>query len=563
MLATTAQAQVPSTVDSEEQRRRTQEQYQQRMRQTEEPVVKLADGEYVAEQALQLPAESPCFPIKQIHLQLPEQLSESVRAAGAFALPQDKLHFAHSYLQNYVGTCIGKQGLNLIVQGLGALILVRGYSTTRIGIPEQDLSSGTLRLSLIPGMIRRIHIKDAQIRTSTRSTFPGQAGTLLNLRDLEQGLEQLKRVPSLDVEMQIIPGDTAGESDVLLDIVQGKPWKVSVTLDDSGSRSTGKWQAGVQVALDQPLGLADIFSFGFNSDADRASDRRSTSGNHFYYALPFGYTELAFAGSSYDYQQKIAGQEADFIWSGRSKNLDVRLSQVFQRDQMQKNTWQFKTGKRWSRAYANDAELGNQQRHTSFAELSWLHKHYFGRAQLDFNLTQRWGVNWFNGQADPPAELRKDDDGSFRYSLQTIDASFIAPFQFARHSLSWMSSLRAQYSNARLYASDQFSIGNRYTVRGFDGELSLAAERGFFLRNEVKLALGGSGTSLYLGLDLGKVSGPARSKLAGDKLAGTALGLRGAWGGLQYDIFSAWSLYQPSHFPSASPVAGINLSWQY
>ncbi|WP_196302056.1 POTRA domain-containing protein, partial [Ralstonia solanacearum] len=33
---------------------------------------------------------------------------------------------------------------------------------------------------------------------------------LLNLRDLEQGLEQMKRVASQDVDMQIVPTDVPG-----------------------------------------------------------------------------------------------------------------------------------------------------------------------------------------------------------------------------------------------------------------------------------------------------------------------------------------------------------------
>ncbi|WP_196304116.1 POTRA domain-containing protein, partial [Ralstonia solanacearum] len=47
-----------------------------------------------------------------------------------------------------------------------------------------------------------------------------------NLRDLEQGLEQMKRVASQDVDMQIVPTDVPGVSDVVISVKRAKPWTV-------------------------------------------------------------------------------------------------------------------------------------------------------------------------------------------------------------------------------------------------------------------------------------------------------------------------------------------------
>ncbi len=40
-----------------------------------------------------------------------------------------------------------------------------------------------------------------------------------------------------------------------------------------------------------------------------------------------------------------------------------------------------------------------------------------------------------------------------------------------------------------LITQDRFSIGGRYTVRGFDGETTLIGERGWLLRNDLGLSL--------------------------------------------------------------------------
>ncbi|CAJ8468726.1 outer membrane hemolysin activator protein [Burkholderia pseudomallei] len=130
----------------------------------------------------------------------------------------DRFAFAREWLGHYAGACVGKQGLDLLVKGLSQAILARGYVTTRVLLPEQDLSTGTLKFSLVPGVIRHVHFADEKLRGTWKTAFPTRDGELLNLRDLEQGLEQMKRVTSQDVSMQIVPADVPGESDVVLDV---------------------------------------------------------------------------------------------------------------------------------------------------------------------------------------------------------------------------------------------------------------------------------------------------------------------------------------------------------
>lgn len=548
--------------EQQEQRRRSQAEALERQRQLQAPKVDLQSAiPSEAADTLALAAESPCFPIQQFVLDVPRQLSPASRLAGASDLPHDPFRFAQDYLRRYAGYCIGQEGLNLIVGRLTGLILRQGYSTTRIGIPAQDLSSGVLRVTLVPGVIRAIRFADPTLYGTWRNAFPTGPGRLLNLRDLEQGLEQMKRIPSQDVDMHIVPADVLGESDVVITVKRSKPWKLTGTFDDSGAKGTGKLQTGLNLAIDNPLGLNDLFNLGINTDADRKGGQRGSSGNNIYYAMPVGYGNFSVSGSSYDYHQQIAGNHQDFVSSGKSRNLEVNIARLFQRDQVQKNSWQVKIGKRWSKAYIDDTEINVQKRNTTFAELAWVHTHYFGAAQLDLTLANRWGVAWFNGQGD--ADWRTSSDPTFRYTLQSIDATLVAPFKAAGQSLTYIGTLRGQNTRSPLYLTDQFSIGSRYTVRGFDGELNLAAERGFFLRNELNIPLAQSAQAAYLGIDVGKVYGPSVQYLPGDKLAGAIVGMRGGYRGFTYDLFSSWSLYKPEQFKTATPAVGFSLTYQY
>ncbi len=99
--------------------------------------------------------------------------------------------------------------------------------------------------------------------------------------------------------------------------------------------------------------------------------------------------------------------------------------------------------------------------------------------------------------------------------LWLLDASVSAPFDLGSQRWNYHSRLRAQWHQTRLTPQDRFAIGGRHTVRGFDGTSVLSAESGMFLRNELSTQLGASPYSVYLGLDLGSVSGPSAEQLVG------------------------------------------------
>ncbi|RWA48145.1 hemolysin [Cupriavidus sp. UYMSc13B] len=484
----------------------------------------------------------------------------------------DPFRFAQAYLDQYAGQCVGKEGISIIVRRLGAQILSRGYSTTRVAVPQQDLSTGMLRFSLIPGVIRQIRFADKALRGTWKSAFPARPGDLLNIRELEQGLEQMKRVPSQDVDMQIVPGELPGESDVVISVKRIRPWKVVVGLDDSGSTGTGRLQANASLGIDNPLGWNDLFNIGVSHDANIKQTDRGTRGANAAYSVPWGNWTLGATGSTYRYFQRIAGVNQVFESSGDSKTAEFKAQYLFQRDQFQKNTLQFRLGHRWNHAFIEDTEILNQQRCTTFAEVGWLHRHYFGASQLDVSLAYRFGVPWLNGQT----EIRTIEPGfpsqhsKFLYHLATLDATLAVPFSVPggadgrRMQMRYITMVHGQYTGQQLFASEFLSLGNRWSVRGFNGDVTLAAERGAYWRNDLDIPLGATGQSLYLGLDAGTVGGRSASYLAGRTLVGTAAGLRGSpVKGLYYDAFLGWGLVKPTSFPTRSPAGGFSVSYQY
>ncbi|MBI0328736.1 ShlB/FhaC/HecB family hemolysin secretion/activation protein [Burkholderia plantarii] len=559
-----AAAQAVDPLAEQEQRRRAQQQQIERERAARAPNVTLQAPAAPAVDDGRLPAETPCFRIDSLALEVPPGLSAAVEAAGARALLPNplfpgELRFADEYLQRYRGQCVGTQGLNLIVHRVMARLIERGYSTTRVLIGPQDLSSGKLRLQLIPGVISAIRFADPSIYGTWRNAFPTRPGQLLNLRDLEQGLEQMKRVPNQDVDMQIVPGAAAGESEVVITVKRTKPWALTLSADDSGFKSTGQLQGSASLTIDNPLGLSDLLNLGYTHDINGHESKYGTHGASAFYSIPWGNWTFTATASQYDYHQQIAGAFTTLVSSGRSKTFDVKAEYQFYRNQVQKNSIEFRVGKRFSEAFIDGSEIDVQHRDNSYAEIGWEHKHYFGAAQLDSTLAYRWGVPWFGAQADLPAT---SGGLTYYYRMETLDATLSVPFAIAATPLHYSLAVRAQNTANLLYPTEFFSIGSRYTVRGFDGDTLLAAEKGVFVRNELELPLPRWSQSLYLGLDAGEVFGHETANLPGRRLVGAVIGLRGSLlQHVSYDLFLGGPLYQPANFPNHWPVAGFSVSF--
>ncbi|MFM0741440.1 ShlB/FhaC/HecB family hemolysin secretion/activation protein [Paraburkholderia xenovorans] len=560
-----AHAQATDSLGEQEQRRRAQEQAIERERAINAPNVALQPTQSPAEDDGKLPVETPCFKIDEIALEVPRGLSDPVESAGARALSPNplfpgELMFASYYLQRYRGQCIGREGLNLIVHRVMARIIGNGYSTTRVVIAPQDLSKGKLTLQLIPGVISAIRFADPSTYGTWRNAFPTKAGELLNLHDLEQGLEQMKRVPNQDVDMQIVPGPSTGESDVVISVKRAKPWSLAVSADDSGLKSTGQFQGNVSLTLDNPLGLSDLLNISYNHDIDGHTSQYGTHGSSAYYSIPWDNWTFTASASQYDYHQQIAGAFTTLVSSGKSSTFDVKAEYQFYRNQVQKNMVEFRVGKRFSEAFIDSTEIDVQHRDNSYAEVGWEHKHYFGAAQLDSTLAYRWGVPWFGAQQDLPGV--STGAPTYYYRMQTLDATLSVPFAIAGFPLRYTATVRAQNTPNVLYPTEYFSIGSRYTVRGFDGNTMLAAEKGVFMRNDLEIPLASFGQALYVGIDGGEVFGPEANNLLGRRLAGAVVGLRGSvFKHVSYDVFIGGPLYQPDRFPNRWPVAGFSVSF--
>ena len=335
------------------------------------------------------------------------------------------------------------------------------------------------------------------------------------------------------------------------------------SVDNSGADATGKWQGNVSLGIDNPLGLNDIFTVGANQDLSFGNKSLGSHGFNGSYSIPWGYWTATLSGNANTYYQPIAGTGGDeFVASGNSQTAALRLARVISRGQNDVSGVWFQLFKRFGDSFVDDAVIPTQARNNTFIELGLTNRHYFGVTQFDGTLAYRQGVGGFGATPDPyPA------GPTYRFHMAVLDANLSVPFAIGRQRFAYVGTVHGQFTNDTLFYIDYLSIGSRYTVRGFDGNTMLAAERGFYWRNELQWPMFQTGQTLYAGIDYGHVFGPSTAFLSGTRLAGAVIGIRGGvpakYAGFSYDLFIGTPIYKPGGFRTARFTVGVQATAQF
>ena len=361
-------------------------------------------------------AETPCFTIHDVTL------------TGHNALP----HWVplQRIANQSVGKCLGARGINHVMSLLQNRLIAHGWTTARVLAPAQDLKSGHLTLAVIPGKIRHVTLTDNSRRGLwLYSAFPAHDGNLLDLRDIEQGLENLQRLPTVQVEMDIVPAEQPGESDIVITRQQSKFWRLGLSLDDSGSSSTGRYQGGLTLSLDNPLALSDLFWFSMNHDLQTGPEKGNQNLSA-HWSVPVGWWAFSVTGSDYHYHQTVAGLNGDIRYSGKSQSLVAQASRVLHRSSAQKTTFTWDVESRTTKNYINDTEVEVQRRHVSSWKAGLQHRHYIGPATLDAGINYQRGTRWFGAQ---PAPEETFDEATALGRILRTNARLSLPFAL-RHA---------------------------------------------------------------------------------------------------------------------------------
>ena len=444
-------------------------------------------------------------------------------------------------------------------------LLDKGFVTSQVYIPEQNLNTGTLQFMVMPGRVEDIRYSDSSAHGPWRTAFPVRPGDILNIRDVEQGLEQMKRVSSQSVTMKLLPGTSVGTSIIELSIKQDKPVHGSISFDNSGLESTGVYQGSFTSSFDQVFRANDTFTMSLSGDLSGSGSIKGTRAASLNYVIPHGKDTFSVSFSKSRYHQTIQSNPYDFTYSGKSTTMKAKWNHVWSRTQREKRAFDISISTRHNHRFINDMEIPVQALRTTSMEFGVSNRKYIGNATLYSRLGFQWGIGALGAQPEHKASVAMGGPTS-RYHMWLVDVDYRKPFIMGHRPASFTSSFHGQWvqGGKRLYSVDTINIGNRYSIYGFDGEYTLMGDSGWYVRNEVSSVIPRLNTEVYLGLDVGAVYGKSTEALVGKTIAGTALGVRGNYSsGLLFDAFVSTPLYKPQGYHTKKFYSGFTVGYRF
>lgn len=463
--------------------------------------------------------------------------------------------FLRKTIKPFVNRKLTVEDVNRLSNSLNTALIEHGYVTSRIGIPSQSLASGNLQFNLQLGRVESVLYKTYAQPLPWQNAFPIREGDILNIRNIEQGIEQMKRIGSQNVAVELEPGTKPLATNIVLETTKKPPIHGMISIDDSGLKDTGKLQWTAAIGVDRIFNANDSLNLSINRDAAQDGERKGSRNHTISYSIPRGKDTFSISYSDMKYHQTINSIATPFISSGHAKTVRGSWNHVFHRDRMTKRSWDIIISKRNAKNYINDVEIAVQRANTASLEVGILERRYIKKNTLYSRAAIKQGVGWFGSQPE-----YGNGAPSTRYTQLLLDVDYQIPRIWGHRPASITTSFHGQWTlgDKRLFSRDMISLGNRYTVQGFDGENTLMAESGWYMRNEVASYIPKWKSSVYANIDFGAVYGPSTEVITGRFIAGTSLGMRGQFkSGLFYDVFVGAPLYKPSGYKTDSVTAGF------
>lgn len=405
-------------------------------------------------------AESPCFPI------------DAITVTGTTIYSE--VDFA-PILAAFSNQCLGQASITNLLARITALYADAGYITTRAYVPAQDISTRHLTIEVLEGRIEAYGYQQVDVEGVDRpgpprkikSALPQRPGEVFQLRDLEQGLEQMNRLRSSEVNANLTAGEAPGTSRIVLTETKTDPVRGTIGINTRGSETTGRTQVSFGVEADDLLRFNDAWTLSY-------SGSRNTNALAFGVSAPYRKWLFSLIGS---YSEELSPVTATSDLFAQTASVNLTAERLLYRNARSKYFAYGTISSYWNERYINIVALTPQ--HRSAVRLGLRQEHRLEKAAIAADTSLSFGSRALGADWDAPGLPA----GSPRADFAKLEASltYIRPFESGRQL---SISLVGQLANRPLYSNEQLAIGGWDSVRGYAG-FSVAGDRGVYVRSEL------------------------------------------------------------------------------
>ena len=471
------------------------------------------------------PRPEPRFDIKRFEV------------VGSGKVPADRLAAA---LAPFTGAGRRFSDIESAVQAVRDVYASASITAVEVLIPEQTLEGGVVKLEVEELKVARVEINGAQARSreNVLRAVPGLSQGITPVdTELSAELRLANENPGRQMQVTFRTEDDGSLTGVLR-VADRSPWTTQLSLDNTGSETTGKLRAGLTVQHANLLDRDIVGAAQVQTSPGHVSDVKIGFASLRVPLYPLGLMlETTAVHSSVD-SGTVKTAAGDYLLSSRGDSFSLRLTRLLPR-------WgavdhRVSIGQDWRQVDSQVTSVNGgpslvpdiELRPVTLSySLSWREdtRSVFGQLSLSRNLPAggRSAESVFQ-------ETGLRAGANPRYTIKRASAGFATNLGAWTLSAQW----NGQWTDDALVSAELFGIGGEGSIRGFNGRLASADQGqrlGLELQSPVKTwALGAVGPlsgAWVLFAEAGEVRRnlPQANEKVRTALAGAGLGVRLTW----------------------------------
>ncbi len=358
-----------------------------------------------------------------------------------------------------------------------------GFPLVLIGIPEQEISTGCLQLTVVESKLGEVRVKGNRYfsKESVSKRLDLIPGESINEKALLEKIAYTNRNPYRKTQFVYTPGQEPEATDIELIVQDREPFKFYIGSENTGRKQLGRTRFFSGFQWGKAFGFEDhVLSYQYATSENFVHYKGHTLNYTMY--MPFNHILQIFGGYSNVHAMPVAGiaQSSGFTLQASFRH-DVPLKPL--EDYIHDITFGF--------------DFKRMNTTTEFVVLVTPRKHNVNITQLALSYlgsldTERFDLSlevnafyspgaWLADQKSSDyQQLRPHTKPNYAYCVSKMAASYLLKSDFTVAAM-----IQSQLSSGNLLPSEQFPLGGHNTVRGY-GEGYFSVDKALVASVEIK-----------------------------------------------------------------------------
>lgn len=464
------------------------------------------------------------------------------------------------FVAKYAQREVDSRDVSQIIREVTNHYISRGYITTSVSIPAQNLNSGLLKLRVSEGYIEGMEFPD---KMPGFNSLAMQESSPLNLRDIEQSFDNLSLLKSNKPNIYIKPGNAKGSSIIVVENKAGRNWHLASAIDNNGSSSKGRIGSSSSLSVENILGLNEYYSFGYRFGVSNPNSRMVSSYTGIF-ALPLGYNFISCNYNKSLYKNRIKTEINEHISKGNSELISNSISRVIHRNGQSKTSISLAGGGERYKNYIDDYRISLSTYRVSKLTLGVEHQRRLAMSVISAGVKITRGINYYHQQykaANFPDKKFSKINGNLFWHKPLTDNSR------QEHSIAYNLQLMSQWTPHILTPTEKYNLSSQSAIRGYKDYVE-NVDNSVCWRNEMTLDITGwlpgnlaktfGQVSSFVGFDYGLYRNYGDFSSKRGVLSGASGGIRSKAGLFVFDLTFARPLELSNLVSRAKTMAYFN-----